>query len=140
MIGWIKSVCSSFPSIELEIGQNDVQINIFSSILAAKTCCITFHKKLENYPAKILPGGPRRASLGSFATQCMYMYMHFYLYVYMYVLFVKMAFVTGNSSLKSLLEGLFAQMHANLSSRVFGRNRTRDLRITRFRKCCALHH
>ena len=41
---------------------------------------------------------------------------------------------------KPLLEGLFAQIHANLSWRVFGRNRTWDLRITRFLQCHALHH
>ena len=50
------------------------------------------------------------------------------------------AFITGNSSLEPLLEGLFAQIHVNLSWRVFGRNRTRDLRITRSFKCRVLHH
>ena len=50
------------------------------------------------------------------------------------------AFITANSSLEILLEGLFAQIHVNLSSRVFGWNRTGDLRITRFLKCRALHH
>jgi len=37
------------------------------------------------------------------------------------------AFITGNSSLEPLIEGLFAQIHVNLSCRVFGRNRTGDL-------------
>jgi len=50
------------------------------------------------------------------------------------------AFITGNSSLEPLLEGLLAQIHVNLSWRVFGRNRTGDLRKTRFLKCCALDH
>ena len=42
------------------------------------------------------------------------------------------AVITGNSTLEPLLEGLFAQIHMNLSWRVFGRNRTGDLRITKF--------
>jgi len=50
------------------------------------------------------------------------------------------AFITGNSSLEPLLEGLFAQIHVNLSWRVFGRNRTWDLRITKFVKSRALGH
>ena len=37
------------------------------------------------------------------------------------------AFVTGNSSLEPLIEGLCAQIHVNLRWRVFGRNRTGDL-------------
>jgi len=41
-----------------------------------------------------------------------------------------MVVITGNISLESLLEGLFAQVHIDLSWRSFGRNRTRDLRIT----------
>ena len=53
---------------------------------------------------------------------------------------ISIALITGNSSLESLLEGLFAQIHVNLSGRVFGRNQTRDLRITEFLKCRALHH
>jgi len=32
-----------------------------------------------------------------------------------------MAFITGNSSLEPLLEGLLAQIHIDLSRRVFGR-------------------
>ena len=48
--------------------------------------------------------------------------------------------ITGNSSLEPLLEGPFAQIHVNVSWRVFGRNRTRDLQITKFLKCRALHH
>ena len=43
---------------------------------------------------------------------------------------ILMAFVTGNSSLEPLLEGLLAQIQIDLSWRVFGRNRTRDLQIT----------
>jgi len=81
----IKSVRSSSPKIELEIGQNGFQIKNFSSIFAAKTCAITFHKKLENHPAQILLGGYRRASPGGFATQCTYMYMYFCVYVYIHV-------------------------------------------------------
>jgi len=50
------------------------------------------------------------------------------------------AFIIGNSSLEPLREGLFAQIHVNLSWRVFGQNWTGDLLITRFLKCCALHH
>jgi len=41
-----------------------------------------------------------------------------------------LAFMTGNSSLLPLLEGLLTQIHIDLSSRGFGRNRTGDLRIT----------
>ena len=37
------------------------------------------------------------------------------------------AFITGNSSLEPLNEGLCAQIHVNLRWRVFGRNRTGDL-------------
>jgi len=51
-----------------------------------------------------------------------------------------MAFITGNGSLEPLLEGVFAQIHVNLSWRVFGRNRTWDLQITIFLKCRAFHH
>jgi len=49
-------------------------------------------------------------------------------------------FITGNSSWEPLPEGLLAQIHVNLSWRVFGRNRTGDLQITRFLKRRALHH
>jgi len=52
---------------------------------------------------------------------------------------IQFAFITGNSSLEPLLEGLFAQIHLNLSWRVFGRNRTGDLRITKFVESRALH-
>ena len=45
---------------------------------------------------------------------------------------ILLAFITRNSSLEPLLEGLFAQIHIDLSWRVFGRNRTWDLRITQF--------
>jgi len=54
--------------------------------------------------------------------------------------FFSIAFITGNSSLEPLLEGLCAQIHVNLSCRVFGRNRTWDLRMTTFLECRALHH
>jgi len=47
------------------------------------------------------------------------------------VILIKIAFITGNSSLEPLLEGLCAQIHVNLSCRVFGRNRTGALRITK---------
>ena len=43
---------------------------------------------------------------------------------------ILMAFITGNSSLEPLLKGLLAQIHIDLSRRVFGRNRSGDLRIT----------
>jgi len=52
----------------------------------------------------------------------------------------KIAFITGNSSLEPLLEGPFAQIHVNLSSHIFGRNQTGDLRVPRFLMCRALHH
>ena len=39
------------------------------------------------------------------------------------------SFITGNSSLEPLLEGLLAQIHFDLSWRIFDRNRTGDLRI-----------
>jgi len=42
-----------------------------------------------------------------------------------------MAFITGNSSLEPLFEGLLAQIHIKfLSWRGFGRDRAGDLRIT----------
>jgi len=43
-----------------------------------------------------------------------------------------LSFITGNSNLnlELLLDGLFAQIHVDLSKRGFGRNRTWDLRIT----------
>jgi len=40
--------------------------------------------------------------------------------------------LTGNSSFSLLLDGLLAQIHMDLSSRVFGRNRTGDLWIPAF--------
>ena len=40
---------------------------------------------------------------------------------------ILIAFITGNSSLEPLIEGLCAQIHMNLRWRVFGRNRTGDL-------------
>ena len=40
---------------------------------------------------------------------------------------ILVAFITGNSSLEPLFEGLYAQIHVNLRWRVFGRNRTGDL-------------
>jgi len=43
---------------------------------------------------------------------------------------ILMAFITGNSILEPLPEGLLAQIHIDLNWRVFGRNRTGDLRIT----------
>jgi len=42
------------------------------------------------------------------------------------------AFITGNSSLEPVIEGLCAQIHVNLRWRVFGRNRTGDLTRTMF--------
>jgi len=53
---------------------------------------------------------------------------------------IQFAFITGNSSLEPLLEGLFAQIHVNLRGRVLDRNRTGDLRINKFVKSRALHH
>jgi len=53
---------------------------------------------------------------------------------------IEFAFITGNSSLEPLLEGLFAQIHVNLSGRVFGRNWTGGLRITKNFESRALHH
>jgi len=46
------------------------------------------------------------------------------------LILILLAFITGNNSLEPLLEGLFAQIHIDLSWRGFGRNRTGDLRIT----------
>ena len=40
---------------------------------------------------------------------------------------IQIAFVSAKSSLEPLIEGLSAQIHVNLSCRVFGRNRTGDL-------------
>jgi len=53
---------------------------------------------------------------------------------------IKFAFITGNGSLELLLEGLFVQIHVNLSWRVSGRNRTGDLRIIKFVESRALYH
>jgi len=44
--------------------------------------------------------------------------------------FIFLAFITENSSLEPLLEGLLAHIHIDISWQVFGRNRTGDLRIT----------
>jgi len=52
---------------------------------------------------------------------------------------IEFAFITGNSSLEPLLEGLLAQIQVNLSWRVFSRNRTEDLRIPKFFESRALH-
>jgi len=41
-----------------------------------------------------------------------------------------LAFVTRNSSLEPFFEGLFAQIHIDLSWRIFGWNQTGDLQIT----------
>jgi len=46
------------------------------------------------------------------------------------LILILLAFITGDNSLEPLLEGLFAQIHIDLSWRIFGRNRTWDLRIT----------
>ena len=46
------------------------------------------------------------------------------------VILMLLAFITGNSSLEPLLEGLFVQIYIDLSLRGFRRNRTGDLRIT----------
>jgi len=46
------------------------------------------------------------------------------------------AFISANNSLESLLEGLLAQIHMDLSSRGFGRNRTWDLQITHISVRC----
>jgi len=43
------------------------------------------------------------------------------------MILILIAFITGNSSLEPLIEGLCAQIHVNLRWRVFGRNRTGDL-------------
>ena len=45
---------------------------------------------------------------------CAYIYMYMYIYIYIYSL-VLLAFITGNSILEPLLEGLFAQIHIDLS-------------------------
>jgi len=44
-----------------------------------------------------------------------------------HVIFILIAFITGNSNLEPLIEGLCAQIHVNLRWRVFGRNRTGNL-------------
>ena len=59
-----------------------------------------------------------------------YVCVYVYLSVSQSTHLILLAFVTGNSSLEPLLEGLFAQIHIDLSWRVFGRNRTGDLRIS----------
>jgi len=50
------------------------------------------------------------------------------------LILILLAFIPGNSSLEPLIEGLFAQIYFDLSWRVFGRNRTGDLRITQIFK------
>jgi hypothetical protein len=60
---------------------------------------------------------------------CVYLSLHIYTCVYhtssrvssTYIL-ILFAFITGNSSLEPLIEGLCAQIHVNLRWRVFGRN------------------
>jgi len=52
--------------------------------------------------------------------------------------FILIVFITWNSSLEPLLEGLFAQIHIDLSWRGFGRNRTGDLQITQIWRSPAL--
>jgi len=44
-----------------------------------------------------------------------YIHMYLFIYVYMYMYLIKFGFIAGNSSLEPLLEGLFAQIHVNLS-------------------------
>jgi len=41
-------------------------------------------------------------------------YIYMYIFIYMYVYFIFIAFITGNSSLEPLIEGLCAQIHVNL--------------------------
>ena len=49
---------------------------------------------------------------------CIYVYIHMYtyiyIYVYVYIFMILVAFITGNSSLEPLIEGLYAQIHVNL--------------------------
>jgi len=56
------------------------------------------------------------------------------------IVFIEFAVFTGNTSLEPLREGLFVQIHVNLSWHVFGRNWTLNLRITTFVESRALHH
>jgi len=51
-----------------------------------------------------------------------------------------LTFITWNSSIEPMLEGLFAQIHIDVSWHVFGRNWTGDLRITQFVESRALLH
>jgi len=37
-----------------------------------------------------------------------------HVYAYAYVILILVAFITGNSSLEPLIEGLYAQIHVNL--------------------------
>jgi len=53
---------------------------------------------------------------------------------------ILIAFVTGNSSLEPLIEGLCAQIHVNLRWRVLAGIEPGTLRITNFLECRALHH
>jgi len=46
------------------------------------------------------------------------------------MILIVLAFITGNSNLEPLPEGLFAEIHIDLSWWDFGRNRTGDLQIT----------
>ena len=55
-------------------------------------------------------------------------------------LFCFLAFITENSSLEPLLEGLFAQIHIDLSWRVFGRNGTGTYRWPKLIQSRALLH
>jgi len=48
---------------------------------------------------------------------------------------ILVAFITGNSSLEPLIEGLYAQIHVNLRWRVLGRNRTGDRCYHSFAAC-----
>jgi len=51
---------------------------------------------------------------------CINTHTHLCIYIYL-ILF---AFMTGNSNLEHLLQGLLAQIHMDLSYSGFGRNRT----------------
>jgi len=54
-------------------------------------------------------------------------FYRYWVAVILFLILILIAFITGNSSLEPLIEGLCAQVHVNLRRRVFGRNRTGDL-------------
>ena len=77
----------------------------------------------------------------------MFLYVYIYIYIYVYInihlcicVFWFYWLLLLKTVVLNLLEGLFAQIHVDLSWRVFGRNRTGDLRKHKYVNARALLH